>query len=118
MIGERIRNTRRKKGYSITKLATLAGISKSYLSYIERDIQQNPSLQVLSKIADTLDTSIEYLLGEQHEQYTSLPKQDPPIMDEEWELLFKKAIDQGMSKKDFLEIHDFIKYKNWMSSKK
>ncbi|MCT2534459.1 helix-turn-helix domain-containing protein [Aquibacillus koreensis] len=119
MIGERIRLLRREKGLSITKLASLAGISKSYLSYIERNIQKNPSLQVLSKIAITLDTTIEYLLGEQQEMYTtSYMKQDSNMIDEEWEVLFQKAIEQGMSKEDFMEIHDFVKYKNWMSSQK
>ncbi|MDQ0858415.1 transcriptional regulator with XRE-family HTH domain [Bacillus sp. V2I10] len=42
MIGERIKYLRQQKGYS---LAELAGVFKSYLSYIERDIQKNPSMQ-------------------------------------------------------------------------
>jgi len=42
MIGERIKRLREKKGYSITELARLADISKSYLSQLERGMQCNP----------------------------------------------------------------------------
>ena len=44
MIGERIKQLRLEKGYSITELAEVSGVSKSYLSYIERNLQTNPSL--------------------------------------------------------------------------
>ena len=51
MIGERIKNLREQKGYSITQLAELANISKSYLSQIERNVQKNPSIDFLMKLA-------------------------------------------------------------------
>lgn len=111
MIGERIRQLRRKKRYSITELAKRAGVSKSYLSYIERDVQNNPSLQFLSKIAITLETSIEYLLGDSPNS-TEYTEQ----LDGEWTMLLQKAIDDGMSKEDFREYRDFIHYKNWVNS--
>ncbi|MCH1624904.1 helix-turn-helix domain-containing protein [Fredinandcohnia quinoae] len=112
MIGERIKLLRRKKKYSITELAKRAGVSKSYLSYIERDVQNNPSLQFLSKIAVTLDTTIEYLLGGEMNS-----KRTDELLDGEWTTLLQKAIDEGMSKADFKEYQDYIKFRNWRNAK-
>ncbi|MRH44597.1 helix-turn-helix domain-containing protein [Aquibacillus halophilus] len=109
MIGERMKIQRKIKGYSITKLASLAGVSKSYLSYIERGIQKNPSLQILSKVAVRLDTSIEYLMGEQSDPSVNFKRK----IDKEWEDILKQSIDEGMSKEDFLQVRDYIMYKNW-----
>ncbi|MFB9325042.1 helix-turn-helix domain-containing protein [Paenibacillus aurantiacus] len=67
MIGDRIKQLRERKGLTITELAVQAGVSKSYLSHIERKLQNNPSLQVLSKIAVPLDTKVQVLLGERDE---------------------------------------------------
>ncbi|RCW42741.1 helix-turn-helix domain-containing protein [Paenibacillus prosopidis] len=113
MIGERIKSLREKKGYSITKLADLAGVSKSYLSYIERNMQNNPSLQVMAKIAAPLDSNIEYLLGEE-----PLPKiHEDEILDDEWRLIIKNAVDEGMSKGDFQALKDLIRSNMWKESK-
>ncbi|WP_077618781.1 helix-turn-helix domain-containing protein [Bacillus sinesaloumensis] len=108
MISSRIKKLRKQKGLTITELAKRAGVSKSYLSYIERDVQKNPSLQFLNKIAKPLDTNIEYLLGADNPNQTSYGE-----LDEEWTKLLKKAINDGMSKEDFRQIQDFIKFRNW-----
>lgn len=68
MIGDRIRYLRIKKGYSITKLAKEAGVSKSYLSNLDRGLQNNPSLQFLEKIVSPLDSSVDYLIGDHIEE--------------------------------------------------
>jgi XRE family transcriptional regulator, master regulator for biofilm formation len=62
MDGKKLQRLRSEKGYSITKLSLLTGISKSYLSLLEREIQTNPSLDVLEKIADALKVDVEYLV--------------------------------------------------------
>ncbi|MRG85030.1 helix-turn-helix domain-containing protein [Salinibacillus xinjiangensis] len=105
MIGERIKRLRESKGYSITELAKRSGVSKSYISNIERDLQQNPSLQFLAKIADPLDSTVEYILGMETEQVQ---------LDDEWIELLKKAIDSGVTKKDFKEFQMFMKYMKWV----
>lgn len=110
MVGERIKRLRLKKGYSITELAKIAGVSKSYLSYIERDLQKNPSLQFLSKIASTLGTNIEYLLGDN--------QNNVEMLDEEWLSLIKKAIDTGISKDQFKNYLEFVKFKKWEEAPK
>lgn len=108
MIGSRIKELRKQKRLTITELAKRAGVSKSYLSYIERDVQKNPSLQFLTKISKPLDTSIEYLLGE--EKTDTITNE---ILDKEWTKLLMKAIDDGLNKEDFREIQNFIKFRNW-----
>ncbi|WP_108668907.1 helix-turn-helix domain-containing protein [Peribacillus acanthi] len=102
MVGDYVKKQRLKKGYSLNKLAALTGLSKSYLSYIERGIQKNPSIQVLSKIADCLEITVEDLLG----SATS-----PIEIDSEWLALFQEAIDQDVSKKEFQYWLEFIKFK-------
>ncbi|RWR15041.1 helix-turn-helix domain-containing protein [Siminovitchia fortis] len=104
MIGLHIKELREQQGYSLSKLAEKAGISKSYLSYIERDMQKNPSLQVLSKIARPLGVTVEQLLQESIQKEIKL--------DNEWKLLVQKAIHAGMKKEDFLEYYEFIQFKN------
>lgn len=110
MIGERIKQLRVQKGYSITELAELSGVSKSYLSYIERDLQNNPSLQFLSKISIPLDTSIEFLLG--NEEIKSKTQIDD-YLDDEWRALIERAIKEGMSKEDFQQFRDYIRFMKW-----
>jgi XRE family transcriptional regulator, master regulator for biofilm formation len=107
MIGLRIRSLREEKGYSISELAKRAGISKSYLSQIERNLQVNPSLQLLSKLAKTLDASLDDLIGEEHEEIHNIKQ-----LDEDWAVLLKGAIDKGMSKEEFKELSDYIRFKN------
>ncbi|WP_214628636.1 helix-turn-helix domain-containing protein [Paenibacillus agaridevorans] len=109
MIGERIKSLREKKGYSITKLADLAGVSKSYLSYIERNVQNNPSLQVLAKIAYHLDTNMEYLLGEELAPKVSVED----VLDEEWHSILRDAVDEGMSSGDFRALKELVRSHKW-----
>ncbi|MBM7604663.1 XRE family transcriptional regulator of biofilm formation [Metabacillus crassostreae] len=113
MVGERLRELRQEKGYSISELAELAGVSKSYLSYIERDVQKNPSLQFLRKIATTLQTDVEDLLGNS----SSNAKSQEFVLDEEWGRLLNKAISEGMSKNDFKEFRDYLKFRKWKEAK-
>ncbi|WP_191565571.1 XRE family transcriptional regulator [Metabacillus idriensis] len=111
MVGDRLRELRQEKGYSISELAELAGVSKSYLSYIERDIQKNPSLQFLQKISFTLDVDLEYLLGTEKSV-------SEVTIDEEWKALLNKAIEDGLSKEDFKDFQEYMKFKKWKHGKK
>src|ERR1700728_5462604 len=63
-LGEKIRLLRKKKGYSLDKLAELSESSKSYIWELENKNPPRPSAEKLAKIAHQLDTTIEYLLDE------------------------------------------------------
>ncbi|WP_419882270.1 helix-turn-helix domain-containing protein [Peribacillus sp. B-H-3] len=102
MIGGKIKEFRQKKGYSLNGLANKIGISKSYLSYIERGIQKNPSIKILSKIADILETTAEDLMGDPKEQER---------LDPEWAALLQEAIASGASKEELSSWIEFIKFK-------
>lgn len=56
-IGTRISYFRNAKQYSVNRLATLAGISQSYLRDVELG-KKNPTVEVLSYICDALDLSL------------------------------------------------------------
>lgn len=106
MIGDRIKEMRLQKRYSITRLAEKAQISKSYLSQIEKGSNSNPSLQMLHKIVASLGTSVDYLIDETHEHIEA----DSHIT-EEWLELLSRAIDQGMTKEDFIEFYQYLSFK-------
>jgi XRE family transcriptional regulator of biofilm formation len=102
MIGKRIKQLRISKGLSLTELAEKAGVAKSYLSSIERDLQSNPSIHFLEKICAVLKVPIEYFL-----QNNTDPQQD---LDKEWVELVQEAMESGISKEQFLE---FLEYNKW-----
>lgn len=62
MDGNKLKRMRIEKGISLSKLSELTGISKSYLSLIERNIQKNPSLDILEKITKTFEIDLENLV--------------------------------------------------------
>lgn len=62
MDGKRVKELRRRKGFTLDTLSERTGISKSYLSLIERDIQSNPSLDILHRLAKTFEVDVEDLV--------------------------------------------------------
>lgn len=103
MIGERIKRLRLQKGISLTELAEKAGVAKSYISSIERNLQQNPSIQFLEKISSVLQVPVDALL---HDDLT-----DEQALDSEWMNLVKEAMHSGVSKDQFREFLEFNKWK-------
>lgn len=63
-MGKRIASQRQVKGLSVPDLAGAAGISKGYLWQLENGEEPNPSVAVLTKIADALETTVAELLGQ------------------------------------------------------
>ncbi|WP_028551850.1 helix-turn-helix domain-containing protein [Paenibacillus sp. UNC451MF] len=104
MIGRRVKQLRMEKGLTLTELAEKAGVAKSYLSSIERDIQSNPSIQFLEKICAVLDVPIESFLQNKTTQHLE--------MDEEWLGLVREAMSSGVSKEQFQEFLQFNKWRN------
>ena len=103
MIGQRIREYRMEKKMSLSELAERAGIAKSYLSSIERNIQSNPSIQFLEKISSVLDIPVNSLLQGDNSESEDL--------DRDWEALVREAMDSGISKDEFREFLEFTKWK-------
>lgn len=65
MDGKKLKELRKNNGLTLSRLSELTGISKSYLSLIERDIQKNPSLDILQRIARNLNMEVEDLVRQE-----------------------------------------------------
>lgn len=62
-VGVRIKGLRAEQGLSLSELARLSGVSKGYLSQIERSADARPSASTLFALAKALGTSAAALLG-------------------------------------------------------
>lgn len=105
MIGERIKKYREQRKLSMSELAERAGVAKSYLSSIERNLQSNPSVQFLEKVSSVLGVSVNTLL---HDEGDSEYKES---LDREWATLVREAMDSGVTKEQFKEFLEFNKWK-------
>ena len=104
MIGQRIKNYRMQKKLSLSELAERAGVAKSYLSSIERNLQSNPSVQFLEKVSVVLGVSVNTLIDGEY-------KYDTNELDSEWTKMVREAMDSGVSKEEFREFLEFNKWK-------
>ncbi|KML40327.1 helix-turn-helix domain-containing protein [Cytobacillus firmus] len=107
MIGDRVKKLRQEKKMSLSELADQAGVAKSYLSSLERNLQTNPSIQFLEKIAGVLNVPVDHLIHEQ------INKED---LDSEWMKIVKEAMESGVSKEQFREFLDFNKWRSGQKS--
>lgn len=62
-VGQRIRQLREKKNYTLNKLANHAGVSQSYLRDVELE-NKNPTIAFLSLICQSLDISLKDFFNE------------------------------------------------------
>ncbi|PYZ95074.1 transcriptional regulator [Salipaludibacillus keqinensis] len=107
MIGHNIQLFRRKKGLTLTELAERANISKSNLSNIERNINQNPSIKVLEKLASVLDEQLISILGIQPSNQLN------SIVDEDLAEFILKLKKQGITKVQLEEYKKVIEFIEW-----
>jgi transcriptional regulator with XRE-family HTH domain len=102
--GDRIRELREKRSLTQDQLAEKAGISKGFLSDVENN-KRNISSQVLLRIANSLGTSVDYLLqGTLKQTSKRIPVVIPPNLSVAAEAL-------GLTYKEtseLLETHDSV----------
>jgi len=110
VIGRRIQQIRQEKGISLSKLAERAGVAKSYLSSIERDLQSNPSVAVLERIAAVLETDLRALV--QEADGSDAARKAEEELPAEWLELAREAMESGISKEQFREFLAFTKWRN------
>jgi XRE family transcriptional regulator, master regulator for biofilm formation len=109
MIGKNIKEIRKRRGLSLSELSERSGISKSYISNIERNLHQNPSIQIVNKIASVLKVDLEELL------VSGAPIDINNTMDKEWLDFIYEIKKSGIEKEQLLEyktLIEFIKWKN------
>ncbi|WP_141995177.1 helix-turn-helix domain-containing protein [Bacillus sp. B4EP4a] len=93
MIGYRVKSLREERKMSISELSTKSGVAKSYLSSLERNLQTNPTILVLEKIAKILCIKVDALLYEQPDKG----------IDEEWMEIMQDIMGSGISKEEMRE---------------
>jgi len=66
-LGAKIKRHRQEKGYSLDKLAELTDSSKSYIWELENRDTRKPSGEKLTRIAQALEVTTDYLLDDSEE---------------------------------------------------
>lgn len=98
MLGDNIKAFRKEKGFSLNKLAKLAGMSPSYLSDLENNKSINPSMEKLNKLAELLEVKIEDFYKEEPDEIDKL--------EQEMKLLYCKI--KNLSPSDRQKVLDII----------
>lgn len=68
MFGKNIKYIRKSKNIGVNELSRLSGVNASYISALERDEKNNPSVAILEKLASALEVSIDEIM--KNEQVT------------------------------------------------
>lgn len=108
MIGKNIYKLRKERGLTLSELAEKANVAKSYLSNIERNINQNPSIQIIDKIAQVLNVEVKTLItGGNHTKQT---------LDKEWIDLIEQIKKSGIKREDLQEYKTLFEFIKWRSN--
>lgn len=111
MIGKNIAELRKRRGFTLSQLAERANMSKSYLSNIERDLNRNPSLEVMKKIGAVLNVDILTLLN------TDTQVEPTYFLEKEWIEFINDLQDSGMKKEQIPEYKQLIEFIKWQNQK-
>ncbi|NHM29261.1 helix-turn-helix domain-containing protein [Neobacillus terrae] len=109
MIGNNIYEFRKKKGLTLSELAQRARVSKSYLSNIERNLNRNPSIEVVKRIAAVLEVELD-IFSTSEKTNDVQQKIDQDLIDFAAEL--KQTGIEKEQIKDYKTLIEFIKWKN------
>lgn len=107
MIGENIQRIRHMKGLTLSELAERANISKSYLSNIERNLNQNPSIQIIERIATVLSVDFRMLTG--------IKSVDEQFPEDEWLDFVKELKELGIGTEELQEYKSVIEFAKWQN---
>ncbi len=63
MLTKKVKELRKKVGWSQQKLAERAGLSYNMITKIEQGVAKQPTIQTVIKIADAFNISLDKLVG-------------------------------------------------------
>ncbi|WJH32320.1 helix-turn-helix transcriptional regulator [Paenibacillus aurantius] len=112
MIGKNISDIRKQRGYTLSELSERTGISKSYLSNIERNLKQNPSIHVMEKIASVLKVDLKTLLK------LAADAESPHKFEKEWMDFIYALKRSGIDKDQIHEYKIIIDFMKWYKQNK
>ena len=98
--GEKLRQVREKKGYTLKVVAQKAGVSESLVSQIERN-HVSPAIDTLLALADVLDINLEFLFEEYRKvrPVTIIHADERPTVRED-EIIYEELANPKDSKND------------------
>ena len=105
MIGTNIYKHRKQRGLTLSDLAEQAQLSKSYLSNIERNLNQNPSIQIVERIANVLRVDFRILLG--------IDTVNLEVLDDEWIRFINELRESGVEKEQLHEYKMVLEFAKW-----
>ena len=73
-LATRIAKLRRQKGQSLQEVAKAVGVSKAHIWELEKRRADNPSMALVSRLADHFDATVAYLIGEDIESEDADPE--------------------------------------------
>lgn len=102
-LSEKWKESRQSQNKTIKEVAEAVGISTSYLSKIE-NMQVNPSVEVLKKIADYYGENVLYYLSTDPEETSQLVRKDQRVrvVDENGGLSIENLLNQNNSRLSFM----------------
>lgn len=109
MIGKKIVELRKKRGMTLSELAEKANISKSYISGLERNINDNPSIHVINKIASILEVDVTTLIGAEVKHQECL--------ETEWQEFVRELKATGIDKDQIVEYKTLIEFIKWQKER-
>jgi transcriptional regulator with XRE-family HTH domain len=72
LLGERLHMIRRRRGFTLKELARRAGTSYVGISKLEHGQKPQVSLDVVARLAEVLDVSLDYLVGRKDDEAVHL----------------------------------------------
>jgi transcriptional regulator with XRE-family HTH domain len=100
--GQNLRLVRRKKGYTLDRLAEISGISKRMISHYETRAKR-PSLDKINILADALNVSIDELTG--HDSHIKHKKNEDIVS---YKIMKKLRVIERLSVREQKAIFQFI----------
>lgn len=96
-IGRRIKELRLGKGESLQDVASVVGVSKAHIWELEKGRTDNPSIGLVTRLADHFGVSIRYLVDEDIES---------PDAEEDLARMFRQA--RGLDVRDRQSLDDML----------
>ena len=75
-LGAKLKELRMRKGQSLQQVADAVGASKAHIWELEKGTSRNPSIELLTKLADHFDVSLASLV----EEDPNAPGEDPQLV--------------------------------------
>jgi transcriptional regulator with XRE-family HTH domain len=78
--GQRLRQERQKRGWTLKELSRRSGVSVSHISSLERGVRMKPSVEAAKRLADALALPLEFFLEDPSASMRAATLSDPSAL--------------------------------------